>query len=530
MGGLASDRLECVSSGRKALWPWEASLPGVDGAPADYFTIVLQNDAGTSIETVQSFADIEASDIVERYVTEKSVLSPKTPSEIGNIVMSILERYRQPSRTQVQQPLPVRDKFLLLIQDHVEREQPISMVLPAFPFKSPNRTFKVLGHLPDKGEEIALMHLNSLCKEIRKVYSKGARVDIVSDGLMYNDILGISDKEVWTYGQALRELAVKKGCNHIHFVRLVELLGDVDTGEPLTEEQYLRDAPWFRSQLYQRNIPEDFSPSRHILSDHDTTLTYRGYIKFLEKDIDDKRFEDSTMSKRQIKKHREEVAKKMIARGRAFAIAIAKRFEKSIRLSIHPSLDATKLSISLIPQEGGTAMTPWHSSLVRSVDGAVQLSHVGAVSRQTHELIYENGRPSYYREKSDLFDWNGADVEFDFLYPSGMLISVQNTTLDTSLKDFYLQKVLTLAQKCSPVIVRGSSVSRESEVSKASRPEPNGDSSEESMDILAALDKKDSPEPKDGDVKTVQSSAKAMEGLRAGWKRRDCWAHSCVIA
>ena len=62
----------------------------------------------------------------------------------------------------------------------------IRMVLPAFPFKSPNSEVKVLGTLPDKAEDVALVHLNGLCAAVEDNYSPGAILTIVSDGLVYS--------------------------------------------------------------------------------------------------------------------------------------------------------------------------------------------------------------------------------------------------------------------------------------------------------------------------------------------------------
>lgn len=45
---------------------------------------------------------------------------------------------------------------------------------------------KVLGTLPDLGEEIALIHLNGLCESIAEIYEHGAEIVITSDGLVYN--------------------------------------------------------------------------------------------------------------------------------------------------------------------------------------------------------------------------------------------------------------------------------------------------------------------------------------------------------
>ena len=76
--------------------------------------------------------------------------------------------------------------FIPTVLEQVKKGEPIRMVLPAFPFKSPNARDKVLGVLPDMGEELALHHLNGLCRNIAQVYGPGADAYISSDGLVYN--------------------------------------------------------------------------------------------------------------------------------------------------------------------------------------------------------------------------------------------------------------------------------------------------------------------------------------------------------
>lgn len=77
-------------------------------------------------------------------------------------------------------------KLLSTIYSHIKAQNHIPLVLPAFPFKSPNNRGKVLGTLPDKAEEFALAHLNGLCAAIKDIYAPGAMLTIVSDGLVYN--------------------------------------------------------------------------------------------------------------------------------------------------------------------------------------------------------------------------------------------------------------------------------------------------------------------------------------------------------
>lgn len=82
--------------------------------------------------------------------------------------------------------------FLAQIHSRVAAGEAILMCLPAFPFKSPNNSTKVLGRLPDKAEEFALAHLNGLCAAIGDIYEPGARLMIVSDGLVYNGTISLA--------------------------------------------------------------------------------------------------------------------------------------------------------------------------------------------------------------------------------------------------------------------------------------------------------------------------------------------------
>ncbi len=105
-------------------------------------------------------------------------------------------------------------------------------------------------------------------------------------------------------------------CNNLNFVRLRDLLDQEDISEPLSEEAYLKDAPSFRDGLNKRYLPESFDAEVQIANDADTTLTYRGYIKFLETDLANNGPESEQKSKSQHKKYREGVAKSMIGRGK----------------------------------------------------------------------------------------------------------------------------------------------------------------------------------------------------------------------
>ena len=77
-------------------------------------------------------------------------------------------------------------EFLSTIDYFVTAGRRVEACLPAFPFKSANKVYKVLGSLPDKAEELALERLNTMCTRIQKIYQPGAKITIVSDGITYN--------------------------------------------------------------------------------------------------------------------------------------------------------------------------------------------------------------------------------------------------------------------------------------------------------------------------------------------------------
>ena len=111
---------------------------------------------------------------------------PEKPGTLVAVhILDILERYGHNTTSSKQTWLGKLD-FLPAIQKYVDTGTPVRMILPAFPFKSPNKVEKVMGALPDLGEELALAHLNGLCTTITELYQPGAEITILSDGLVYS--------------------------------------------------------------------------------------------------------------------------------------------------------------------------------------------------------------------------------------------------------------------------------------------------------------------------------------------------------
>ncbi|OLN95253.1 Spore wall maturation protein DIT1-like protein 3 [Colletotrichum chlorophyti] len=376
-------------------------------------------------------------------------------------ILDIICRYRlrRPHET-CPVELEGRLDFLSQIYRKVKTQSQIRMCLPAFPFKSPNVKDKVLSRLPDKAEEYALANLNGLCSAIKDVYVPGAKLTIISDGLVYNDLLGVPDNEVWAYGETLRAIAVEKGLTNIEFSRLQDLVHLPNLPNKLEEITYVANATNFRRALLNTFGRSDYDPSTEISKNEDTCLTYRGYIKFLETDLRHVYPVGEDRSKSKFKSGIEYISKQMLQRGDAFARAVRENFRDHVRLSIHPSTGENKISISPLPTSTYYT-TPWHCSIAFSLSGAVTTGPRSEFENDPrYELVHEDGRPSYFREKSDLYQWK-SEVTFEPQYPCGIIIRPAAGPKKLSIHDVDAHRVRALAQVNSPVIMRGFSKTKD---------------------------------------------------------------------
>ncbi|KAL8951290.1 MAG: hypothetical protein Q9222_002728 [Ikaeria aurantiellina] len=333
----------------------------------------------------------------------QSYHSPDTTieaTETSNRILDIIFEYAlNKFNNTIQQLAAGRPKFLSVIDRFVIPGTQLEMCLPAFPFKSANKVDKVFGILPDKAEELALERLNSMCLRIGDVYSPGAKLTIISDGLVYNDLLGIPDRDTWAYGEALRRIAVQKGFNHIGFSRLRDLV-DFPLPEKLEEITYVANATNFRRFLFNNYGKESLDIDQEIATNPDTQLTYLGYRRFLESDL---RYIFPLSNRRSNHAYKRDVkylAKQMLIRGYAFAGAVKHSFPNHLRLSIHQSTGEHKVSMSLLNTKTGYT-TPWHCCVALLPDGD-WVSGTMTEFRQDPmmEIIYEDGRPSYFHKRT----------------------------------------------------------------------------------------------------------------------------------
>src|SRR5256885_1176667 len=86
----------------------------------------------------------------------------------------------------------------------------------------------------------------------------------------------------------------------------------------------------------------------------------------------------------------------------AFASAVKNAFPNYLRLSIHESVGEHKVSLSLLDTTTGYT-TPWHCSVAQLLDGQWVSAPMGEFQKDSRlEVVYEDGRPSYFKERLDM--------------------------------------------------------------------------------------------------------------------------------
>ncbi|MFF4947827.1 L-tyrosine/L-tryptophan isonitrile synthase family protein [Streptomyces chattanoogensis] len=254
---------------------------------------------------------------------------------------------------------------------------PIRFTLPGFPCKSPNPA-KVLGHLPDEGERLALRFLDGLCARIAAVHRPGARMVICSDGHAFSDLIRVPDPHIDAYGDALRTMIRDEDLTHLELFDLRDVHGEL----PYDEQ---------RARLHARYAPSlETLRSQTRGGDGETLRLYQGITRFL--------FEDTASfpgTRSALQRECRTRAYGVIQRSRAWGALIAEHHPRAVRLSIHPQpRRSAKFGIRLLDAPD-VWMTPWHSCVLQLPDGRRQLMR-RADAERLGRLVLRQGRPSHF--------------------------------------------------------------------------------------------------------------------------------------
>lgn len=294
-------------------------------------------------------------------------------------VLDVFQNFRMPSLPTDQYDTVGKDVLRKKMLPFIENNEPIAFSMLGYPMKSPNNRDKVLGTLPDYAEKVSLTNFARLNHEIRKVYTRGARITLISDGYMFSDILDVPDSTVTEY------VDMNKDYSSLMPIEWY------DAADFYSKKKSLREV---REKITAQFgiTPEELE--RRIMMDPDVHSLYLGMIKFMNLDIAIRDFP----SKSKLQQAAKKLAREMMFRNEAYSALIRSEFPNHIRLSMHQSINnGTKFSFQLIPSPKAWT-SPWHCALAINKDGILETIHKRDAIARGMDIVTVDGKPSHFVE------------------------------------------------------------------------------------------------------------------------------------
>lgn len=261
------------------------------------------------------------------------------------------------------------------VEGFVRAGEPIQLVLPAFPAKAPNPE-KVLGRRPDMAERLALESLTSLLDELSEAHAPGATLVIASDGHVFADAVGVSDRDVSRYREDLEAMIAELGTDRVRVFGLDDAFGE---RSPAAARKALL-------ARYGRSVDEVAARAARSRS-HGAQLD--GIHRFL---FEDACARERGRSRTQLRRETRPLAVEVVRRSDAWGSLVTAAFPRAVRLSIHPQPDVSdKVGVHLLATDDAW-LTPWHGAAL--LDGG-RFRLVKRRDAPDAAVVDEDGRPSY---------------------------------------------------------------------------------------------------------------------------------------
>ncbi len=292
-------------------------------------------------------------------------------------IIKVFEKYRMPSG-QIDQ-FDIAGKMVLTekIDSFIRNGKAIEFSMLGYPHKSMNYRDKVLGDIPDLGEQVSMDNFSDFAADIQKIYNEGIHLNIISDGYAFNDLMGVFDNTVRRYGEIVNDMSPRAVSNY-------SLLDFYPNAGRLNDIREKLDKQWGISEV---------ELDRRILTDNDVQILYRGMIHFMEEDIAIRSYD----SKNQLHKAAKKLARQMMLRNEAFSSLVQSEFSHAIRLSMHKSENnGKKFSFNLYPPGTQSFTSPWHSAIAIDEDGNMETIHKKDAILKGYDLIYKDGKPNHF--------------------------------------------------------------------------------------------------------------------------------------
>lgn len=291
------------------------------------------------------------------------------------LILDIFEDFRMPPTLNDEYNTKGKPILIDKMDSMVEHSLPISFVMLGFPFKSTNQRDKVIGNIPDLGEQLTINNFKELGSRVKTVYAPGINMVIVSDGYVFNDLLKINDGIVQAYKEISMDMAKDSPMEFYDmndfYSKKMSLVGKRDR------------------VIEQFGISEAKLDSE-ILNNPDVNFLYRGMIHFMSEELSAHVFP----SKSQLQNAAKKLTRKMMLRNEAYSNLVKNEFGGYIRLSMHPSINVEKFSIKLI-RGNNTPYSAWHCAILDR-DGTYSTVHKSDAEKMGAILQYKDGNPYNY--------------------------------------------------------------------------------------------------------------------------------------
>ena len=265
-------------------------------------------------------------------------------------------------------------KHLEKIAAFIDKNHTIKIVLPAFPFKSPNQE-KTLGFLPDLGEYLGIKRLENICKKIETIYPPGGKVVICSDGRVFSDLFQVREENVTAYYKELASIIERENLTRIETFNIDYVFSDLSYDE-------------MRHQL-TNNYGEPLSTIKNNIKTLDAEAKiFTGLFRFVYEDMV---VLNRKLNNTQRRKQSKDKTFKIVQRSHAWSNLIATYFPESIRISIHPQdLSTGKIGIQLVKCNYGWG-TPWHNVVLLNEEGYSLVKHREAKKLRAKLMVTNKG-------------------------------------------------------------------------------------------------------------------------------------------
>ena len=262
------------------------------------------------------------------------------------------------------------------IGSFVINNEPIKFAMLGLPFKSTNKRDKVLGDLPDLGEELTVKNFSAFNNDIKTVYKPGIEMLVASDGYVFNDLLGIPEPVVSEYK------AINESFNANGPLKIIDI-NDFYSGQTVSFK---------RDKLMQQFGYTWERMEQEILFNPDVNFLYKGMLKYWDLEMACRNFP----SKTQRAKYAKKLVREMMLRNEAFNLLVRKELPTHIRLSMHQSVNnGYKYSFKLIPGEH-THHAAWNAVVVMSHTGEAMTMHRADAEKYGYRLVTKDGQPYNY--------------------------------------------------------------------------------------------------------------------------------------